>query len=765
MLPVPSNRLIPGILFLGGAAALAWQIIWSHHLGIALGASARGVALTVATAMAGMTLGSLGCGYLLRGRRPVDPILLYGLIELAIGLFALIPGAAGDWIMAADARVHRDSPDLATPFTILALVLTIGPATLAMGATLPVMGLLARAGGSPLSRLYALNTAGAATGTLAAAFALMPRLGLDGTSLVLFVAHLALAVVCFALSWKRRGSSPDPAEETPRSAALSERKTAGAMWLAFLSGAAAFVLEVAWFRSLKSAWFSTSDSLAVMLFCFLIALAAGAALAPWWRKRGISLAIAFAGAAFLLLLATPLIERFDTVDLFQKSGAMRQFFRLLIGLIVIGPPVVLIGISLPALLDEGRQPRDWARLYAINTVGAVFGANLAAWMLLPWIGPAATAAVAAAFLIVAAAQQIKSWTNRGTLLLLFAAFLGTVHLTARRDARDVIGASRAISGPVETLALRHGPDATISVVGFEGGKALLINGFFTTAEVADPRSRYLDAIGRIPMLLHPDPQRALVICFGTGQTAHAVRDEGPQSLDLADLNAAVFEMAGHFEANRNVLADPRVARHVMDGRAWLRRTTTRYEVVTLEPMPPFFSGSNSLYSREFYTLVHDQLEPGGILAQWFPLHLMSPDQAKSVAATFEAVFPDAILWFDPDSISPTGHFDQGILIGRRPPENGSAASPLGSDWPGLRRKPLPGTRPLIGETIKRQLALDPAGLARFTAGAPVVTDDNQLLEYAVSPFRSKRRVAEMIAETHALIEAARNPSTPEPLNP
>lgn len=162
MLPAPRHHLVPAILFLGGAAALAWQIIWSHHLGIALGASARGVALTVATAMAGMTLGSIGCGALLRRRLAVNPLFLYGLIELAIGLLALLPGIAGDWIMEADARIHRDSPALATPFTILALVLTIGPATLAMGATLPVMGLLARAGGAPLSRLYALNTAGAA---------------------------------------------------------------------------------------------------------------------------------------------------------------------------------------------------------------------------------------------------------------------------------------------------------------------------------------------------------------------------------------------------------------------------------------------------------------------------------------------------------------------------------------------------------------------------------------------------------------------------
>lgn len=763
MSQTPSSRLIPGILFLGGAAALAWQLIWSHQLGIALGASARGVALTVATAMAGMTLGSLGCGRLLRNRTPRDPILIYGLIELAIGLLALIPGAFGEWIMTADARIHRETPALAMPFTILALVLAIGPATLMMGATLPVMGLLARTGGTPLSRLYSLNTAGAAMGTLVAAFVLMPRYGLGGTSLALVFTHLFLALCCLVLFPKKRASSSFNQSRSEGGASLKERpkpNSSGAGWLAFLSGAAAFMLEVAWFRTLKSAWFSTADSLAVMLFCFLIALATGAALAPWWTTRNRSLAISFIVAAILVVMVTPLIDRFDSVDLFQKSGALRQLSRLFIGLLVIGPPVVFIGISLPTLLDEASTPRAWARLYAVNTLGAVIGANLAAWILLPVIGPSATAAVAAAFLVLAAMRQINLWRNRATLACLFAALLGAVHLAARRDPHDVVGASRSIGGPVETLASKHGPDATISVVGFEGGKALLINGFFTTAEVADPRSHYLDAIGRVPMLLHPDPQRALVICFGTGQTAHSVRDEGPIGLDLADLNAAVFDMAGHFAANRGVLDDPRVSRHVMDGRAWLRRTTTRYDVVTLEPMPPFFSGSNSLYSREFYQLVHDHLEQGGILAQWFPLHLMSPDQAKSVAATFRDVFPDAILWFDPDSVSSNGQWDQGILIGRREPGEGSVVAPLGREWPGLRREALSGARPLSAESVRRQLTLDPEGLARFTVGARVITDDNQLLEYGVSPFRSKQRIAEMIAETHALIEAAQSPQPP-----
>ena len=68
----------------------------------------------------------------------------------------------------------------------------------------------------------------------------------------------------------------------------------------------------------------------------------------------------------------------------------------------------------------------------------------------------------------------------------------------------------------------------------------------------------MEWMGRLPMLAHPDPQQALVICFGTGRTANAVREEGPAQLDIAEISPAVFGMAQHFEMNRGVLDDPRV---------------------------------------------------------------------------------------------------------------------------------------------------------------------------------------------------------------
>jgi spermidine synthase len=758
------------ILFLGGAAALGWQILWSHHLGLALGASARGVALTVATAMAGMTLGAIAGARILARRDASRPILLYGWIELAIGLGAILPTLAGPGIMRLDTIVHEHWPGSATVFTLLALAASIGPACIAMGATVPVMGLVARSTGRPLSRLYAFNTAGAAAGSLGTAFLLIPVLGLGGSALALATIHLLLALVCAVISRRQKTPGTPSPVDSPASVPDNTAPPQGmkslsrACLLVFLSGSATFLLEVSWFRLIRSAWFSTSDSVAVMLFCFLVALAAGAALAPGWKRRGWPLPAAFLASALLVVLATQVLARFDLVDAFQAKGAWRQLTRVLAGITVIVPPVALLGLVLPGLLDEWRRPREWSALYAVNTAGSVIGANAAAWLLMEWAGPAPTAWTAGALLTAAAWIATNSPTWRTVSVAGFALVLAPVMRFDRGETVRVRGASRSFAGPIEPVEQRHGPDVSIAVVGFDGGRGLLIDGFATTAEssrTSDTRFRYMDSIGRIPMLLHPDPRDALVICFGTGQTAHAVRDEGPRHLDLVDLNAAVFDLGHHFRSNHGVLEDPRVHPIVMDGRAWLRRGARDYDVVTLEPMPPFFSGTNALYSTGFYRLVDSRLRPGGLVAQWFPIHLMTTEQAASIAAAFIEVFPDSLLWLDPGSLHPSGFLDQGILVGRKSDPGANPPAPLGESWPGFARQPGQGPRGFSAATARAQIALDPDSLRRFAAEAVPVTDDNLLLEYGTSPFRGgEGSVADSIRRIHGRIRSAREEARP-----
>ena len=256
-------------------------------------------------------------------------------------------------------------------------------------------------------------------------------------------------------------------------------------------------------------------------------------------------------------------------------------------------------------------------------------------------------------------------------------------------------------------------DANISLVETgDSHQAVVIDGF-VAADTQPIASHYMPWMGRLPMLLHPDPKEALVICFGTGQTSNAVRREGPDRLDIVDLNRRVLELGPRIRANENVLADPRVWPIVMDGRAWMRRTKASYDVITLEPMPPNFSGVNSLYSREFYQAARSHLKPGGMIAQWLPFHLVPAYHSSSIARTFQETFPNSALWLDPLGFT-------GILVGT------TGEEPISERLPGFERDIA---RDLDSAQVKRSFALGPEGLARLGELGEVITDDNQLLNH------------------------------------
>src|SRR5262249_5271199 len=127
--------------------------------------------------------------------------------------------------------------------------------------------------------------------------------------------------------------------------------------------------------------------------------------------------------------------------------------------------------------------------------------------------------------------------------------------------------------------------------------------------------RYMRLMAHVPLLAQEAPTRALLICFGVGNTASAiVRHSGIRKLDIVDLNAKVFETAPEFAAtNQRVDRDPRVRLVHDDGRQFLERTHDTYDLITSEPPPPRAEGVYRLYSVEYYQAVLEHLTPHGLM--------------------------------------------------------------------------------------------------------------------------------------------------------
>jgi tetratricopeptide (TPR) repeat protein/spermidine synthase len=154
-------------------------------------------------------------------------------------------------------------------------------------------------------------------------------------------------------------------------------------------------------------------------------------------------------------------------------------------------------------------------------------------------------------------------------------------------------------------------------------------------------------LGHLAPLLHPNPQKGLMICFGAGISAGAALRHPLKSLDIVDLSATIPTAAKYFKKeNNNVLKDERLKLHINDGRQFLLQSNTKFDVMMIDSTHPKAVDSWILYTRDFYRLVKKRLAPKGIVVQWLPLHGLSVTEFKIIVKTFLNVFPNMTMWMN-----------------------------------------------------------------------------------------------------------------------
>jgi spermidine synthase len=352
-------------------------------------------------------------------------------------------------------------------------------------------------------------------------------------------------------------------------------------------------------------------------------------------------------------------------------------------------------------------------LYSANVLGGIAGAVVGGFVLLPRLGSRkALIALAALYLLTSLAMFLprRRWLPAVVLVALFA------------------GAARLVPDPFDvTLARRHGPNerifwreegvqTSVSIhTGAFRGWLMYLDGLHQASD-APEMVRLHRIIGHLPMVLHPNPKRSLVVGLGGGATPGAVsqHDTRVQVVELSDSVRKGAEFFRH--VNYDVLHRDNVTLRVDDGRNFLARTRDRFDVVTADLIQPIHAGAGNLYSREYFTLVRDALAEGGLALQWIGHR---PDsQYKLIMRTFLDVFPHTTLWFDGQ-----------LMVGSVTP---LTLSPALVDAKRLRHE----TRLALDEvgldsfeTLASWYVAGPDELRAFVGAGPLLTDDRPMVEY------------------------------------
>src|SRR3989442_6173728 len=85
-----SKSILYVIFFLSGATGLVYEVIWVRLTGLVFGNTSHAISTVLGAFMAGLALGSWKLGQ--KADRTDNPLRLYGLLEIGIGLSAaLVP--------------------------------------------------------------------------------------------------------------------------------------------------------------------------------------------------------------------------------------------------------------------------------------------------------------------------------------------------------------------------------------------------------------------------------------------------------------------------------------------------------------------------------------------------------------------------------------------------------------------------------------------------------------------------------------------------
>ena len=211
------------LFFFSGFSALVYELLWMRHLGLILGNTTHAATTVLVAYMAGLAIGSEYFGR--RAARVTNPLRLFGVLEILIGLYALTAPALFHLLQNGyrTAFAHGlESPVLITSTRfVFALLILIVP-TICMGGSLPAIshGLVRREQrfGTGISRLYGINTLGAVVGLLATGFILIEHCGLHLTNMIAAAANLAVGLTAVLTGRSTAPQNIDQPEAVPQDA-------------------------------------------------------------------------------------------------------------------------------------------------------------------------------------------------------------------------------------------------------------------------------------------------------------------------------------------------------------------------------------------------------------------------------------------------------------------------------------------------------------------------------------------------------------------
>lgn len=414
----------------------------------------------------------------------------------------------------------------------------------------------------------------------------------------------------------------------------------------FICGAIVMIFELIGSR-LLAPYFGTS----IIIWSSLIGIILASLSLGYWlggiiadQRAKVTYLSTILLCAGLCVLATEVLNK-TILSILAISVGNLQTNAILASIILFSPTSVLLGMVSPyalklkilTLKDSGKTA---GTLYAISTIGSIFGTFLAGFFLIPHFGNSIILFILSVVLIGCAVllglQQYL--LSKITLLLIFE-ILTFLAVHKFNTDKNLIEALETQYNSIY-VKIEKDPDTKRLV------RVLYLNNMRQSASFLDSDDLVYDYTKYYRLMTHfkPNFTNALMLGGGAYSYPNNYLKQFPQaSIDVVEIDPMVTQIAKkHFNLRNN----PRLHIFHDDGRTYLNRNTKKYDVFLGDAFATAYSAPYSLTTLEATKKVYESLKDDGI-AIINIISTMDGDASfflKAEYNTYKEIFPQVYIF-------------------------------------------------------------------------------------------------------------------------
>lgn len=430
------------------------------------------------------------------------------------------------------------------------------------------------------------------------------------------------------------------------------------IWAPGIIGFSAIVAQVQFIRELLTLFLGNEIGIGTILGVWLIWTAIGSAyIAKIFKRIKIIHFVILQAIQGAIIPINFLLIRSIRIVLGITLGEMMGLTpMILLSLLTLGPFCLSSGLLYTIscqlnVQDEGSGTHAISKVYLLEAIGSGLGGLVMSFILLRVVNPAVIV-LSLSWINLSSALILYRWSsvgkkNKKINWLIFIIVLSGILIQMIAPQFQKL-ADRFLWKGHHLVKTENSIYGNIGVTKMADQLSFYENGLLIFT-VPDPLNA--EHAVHFGLLEHPNPKTVLLIGGGLGGAiGEILKHPSIEEVHYVELNKKLISVAKKLlkKNQTDILNDPRVNTHILDGRQYIKTSKQFFDVIILNLPNPYTARLNRFYTLEFFHEIQSRLHRGGI----FSLQVLSSENVigpelsqflSSIGETLRKVFKNMIV--------------------------------------------------------------------------------------------------------------------------